>query len=217
MPKPRKGEKNKEPIKPTFRIFCEGEKTEPQYFRALIDDLFPGKRNLVVVEDCKPNTPREIVETAAQSRKVGHANDVVWVVYDREAVNKYPHQLHKDASDLAKSNDIGVAISNICFEYWLLLHFEQTDAQYGSYADLIKNSNLKEHFSALGLDYDKATPQIYETIKDSLDKAMRRATITRRNSHQAAEQGKQLPHYLNPFVNIDELINEMRGFVATYG
>ena len=217
MPKPRSGKKNKQPIKPTFRIFCEGEKPEPQYFRSLIDDLFPGKRNLVVIEDCKPNTPVEIVEAAIQARCKGHADDEIWAVYDREAVNKYPHELHKQAADLANSNGIEISITNICFEFWLLLHFEYTAAQYSSYSDLVKNSKLKQHFKNLGLVYDKATPEVYDKTRNNLEDAIKRAKQVRNTSIKAAEKGKESAHYLNPYINIDTMINSMSSFVKKYG
>jgi len=213
MPKPRNGRKGK-PIKATFRIFCEGEKTEPQYFRALIDDLFPGKRNVIVVENCKPNTPIEIVKAAIRSKRSGQEQDEIWVVYDREAVHRYPHRLHKAACDLAHANNINVALSNVCFEFWLLLHFEHTAAQYSSFNDLINRSNLKKCFKDVGLDYDKAAPQTYDKIKHKLEYAKKRAAQIRRTSQQTAETGKNAPYFLNPYVNIDELLVSMSDFVS---
>lgn len=214
---PKKKNKRDIPVKPTFRIFCEGEKTEPQYLRSLIEDKHPGKRNLLVVEDCKPNTPKEIVQVAVESKRAGHRNDEVWVVYDREAVNKYSHQLHRESRDLAERNDIEISFSNICFEYWLLLHFENSSSQYGSYKDLIRKSNLKSHFRKQGIEYDKATPQIYELTKANLDDAVSRAKRIRRAAIGTAQLGQEAPHYLNPYVNIDELIGAMDAFVEQYG
>lgn len=46
------------------------------------------------------------------------AFDSVWCVYD---VDDHPH--HHEAREMAVANQIELAISNPCFELWLLLHF----------------------------------------------------------------------------------------------
>lgn len=57
------------------------------------------------------------------------------------------------AAVAAKQAGINLAISNPCFEYWLLLHFESCRAPLLDYIDVARR--LKKHLP----DYDKAALQ----------------------------------------------------------
>ena len=48
MPKPRSAA-NK-PVKPILHIFCEGEKTEPNYLNGYLGKFHPGNRRLNVIK-----------------------------------------------------------------------------------------------------------------------------------------------------------------------
>lgn len=54
MPKVRSAERKKA-VKPVFRIFCEGKKTEPYYFKGYIERYHSDDRRLLVW-----NKPRRI-------------------------------------------------------------------------------------------------------------------------------------------------------------
>jgi len=126
MPKPR-GNKKKKKLKPIMHIFCEGEKTEPNYINGYINEYFSSNRLLKVVkvEKTRKNTPVQLVEEAIrlQADNATPSHDVFWVVYDREAKNKYTDDLHKKAQTKAESQGIEVCLTNVCFEVWILLHF----------------------------------------------------------------------------------------------
>ena len=48
----------------TVLIVCEGEKTEPKYFRALIDDLQLNTANIIIADNTAGSSPRSVVEFA---------------------------------------------------------------------------------------------------------------------------------------------------------
>ena len=120
MPKPRKDTKQK-PLK-TLRIFCEGEKTEPNYLEGYIKILDDSARKFVI-QDTNKNTPVQLVEAAIALKNSPNSlpDDQFWVVYDRESTAKYQDSLHAQARQNAKNAGIQIAICNVCFEYWLLL------------------------------------------------------------------------------------------------
>lgn len=116
---------------PRILIICEGIVTEPEYFDAFRRE---EHNSLVIVEiDDKGGVPKTLVERAAARKKeaeneadrMGDSNlkyDEVWCVYD---VDEHPNL--PDAWQQARDNGICLAISNPCFELWLLLHYcEQT-------------------------------------------------------------------------------------------
>ena len=114
MPKKKKG--NSLSVKPVFKMFCEGEKTEPLYIKGYINHFHSGKRRIIVVEKTNKNTPIQLVEVAIQAKNQGNDNDVVWVVFDRESEAKYTNQRHAEARAMALANGIQIAFSNVLFE-----------------------------------------------------------------------------------------------------
>ena len=69
MPKPRKPSTLK-PLK-TLRIFCEGEKTEPNYLNGYISSLADkARKSVVAVQKTRKNTPVQLVEEAIKSKNL---------------------------------------------------------------------------------------------------------------------------------------------------
>ena len=97
MPKPRR--KSNKKLKPVFHIYCEDEKTEPNYLNGYLNKFHPVNRRLKVIkiEKTRKNTPIQLVNEAVikKKNKSTPSSDSFWVVYDREAITKYPNSLHK--------------------------------------------------------------------------------------------------------------------------
>jgi hypothetical protein len=111
-------------------VLCEGEKTEPEYIRGLqrwcrnhlVEVIIPKERGvpLTLVRLAKER------HAAAQAEAKRHRDDLlgfdrVWCVFD---VDEHPGL--SEAIDMAGANGIELAISNPCFELWLLLHFRES-------------------------------------------------------------------------------------------
>jgi len=216
MPKIRKGIKKK--LKPKLHTFCEGEKTEPLYLRGYLNHFHSNNRLLQVIkiEKTNKNTPVQLVEEAIklQNSKKTPDNDVFWVAYDRESKSKYSDGLHGKAIALANSNNINVAISSVCFEIWILLHFVESCAAHISYSDLIKNSKLKTDLKLIGVqDYDKADERIFDLICDRIDEAKARAEKMNNNTIQCSNHNPSTPYKLNPYTAVHKLLGSIDAFV----
>lgn len=212
---PKKKKKKHIKVDPVFHIFCEGEKTEPYYINGYINYYHSDKRNIVVVEDTKKNTPVQLVDVAIEHKRKNPTEDVYWVVFDREAVSKYSHELHLKARKKAKSNGIEIAISNVCFEFWLLLHLKFTTASYSNYDDLIKKSDLKKLLTSKGLlkEYDKANIYTFDTLKNDISVAIKNAESVYNHAIKSASLGKDDPCFLNPYTDIHELFIDIKIFI----
>ncbi len=108
-----------------FVIAVEGEKTEAQYF-----SLFRGSRVHVEVLSAGPNglsAPRHVLERLVTFEEQFDLNedDERWLVLD---VDRQRGQFLDEVTQVARESGYGLAISNPCFELWLLLHFEEADA-----------------------------------------------------------------------------------------
>lgn len=111
----RQGVRN---VKQSFLIVCEGQRTEPDYFRA-----FRLTTATVKVVGQAMNTMSLVNKAVsirnAESRKK-QVYDQCWVVFDKD---DFPDKDFNEAIVLAHSKGFRVAYSNQAFEYWFLLHF----------------------------------------------------------------------------------------------
>jgi len=123
MPKPKKN-----PVRnllPILHIYCEGEKTEPNYLRSYINKYHPIKTRRVKIKKTKKNTPDKLINEAIgeKSSKDNPENDLFWVVYDREEEIEGSVARHKKSWDKAEENKIKIALFNTCLEFGVLCHF----------------------------------------------------------------------------------------------
>lgn len=127
--RPARGAPSKEP-RARILVVCEGEVTEPEYLQGFARWC---RNPLVRIEiSDEHGVPRTLVETAKRlkaqaDRKATQEGDPflrydsVWCVFD---VDEHPHV--DQALDMANANEVHVALSNPCFELWLLLHFRES-------------------------------------------------------------------------------------------
>ncbi|MEY8213600.1 MAG: RloB family protein [Colwellia sp.] len=216
MPKKRSG-KNKK-LKPILHIFCEGKKTEPIYLNGYLCKFHSSNRRLQVVkvEKTKKNTPVQLVEEAIKLKmdSVTPDHDIFWVVYDREAKSKYSDSLHQKALDKAKTANIQVSLTNVCFEAWLLLHVVDSTACYSSCKNLLAESPLKARLKDLGIrKYDKAEKKIFDVISSSINEAKERAKKMNSATLKSSPFSANQPHLLNPYTGVPKLLNAIDKFV----
>ena len=214
MPKPRKPSRLR-PLK-TLRIFCEGEKTEPNYLKGYLRAQRSDRRKTVVeLEKTPKTTPVQLVEEAIRLKEspISLPNDEYWVVYDRESVAKYSDALHRKAFDLGRAHGINLSICNVCFEYWILLHLVETSAPYASYADLKRNSALEAEIRKLsGRGYDKASSSIFDLVGGKAPDARVRALRLNQAGRSSAEVGRDRAYQINPYVGVVELLTAIDDF-----
>jgi hypothetical protein len=111
-------------------LYCEGEQTEPAYFEALRRE--PDVRDVAAVDlrvedSAGGSSPLALVRMAvdARERSVREEGEIdeIWCVFDVEWPTNHPNL--QQAIDLARGNGVFLAISNPCFEIWLILHFRE--------------------------------------------------------------------------------------------
>lgn len=214
---PKKKKSGTRSVAPVLHIFCEGEKTEPNYLEKYIQTNFAGDRtrNVIKIEPTKKNTPVQLVDEAVQRKKSDDCpkNDVFWVVYDREAVSKYPDTLHETAFQKAKKHGINIALSNVCFEIWLLLHFKDNTASYSCFKNLMTSSDLKKEMGKVGLaNYDKGNSSIFDYVQHGIGPAKARSVNMNQLTLASAIAGKSKPYQLNPYTDMHLLLEAINVF-----
>ncbi len=189
----------------TILIVTEGEKTEPSYLIALRNRLRLSSTD-VVVSKADGTDPASVVNfaierVAERKRKAKKSTtivpyDSVWAVFDTERYDTNPKL--KDAITIAKNKKINLAISNPCFEYWVLLHFEYTTAQFASCDEVIRRIESKRHIQ----NYDKAKLPNGILI-ERIPIAVTNSEKCRAYHTDAGVEGK------NPSTEVDLLVREM--------
>lgn len=147
----------------TFLIFCEGARTEPEYLEGLRKDpaIHVAAAVQLRVEPGYGRDPRTLVSRAVEARRRAREQDEeideVWCVFDVESPKHHPGLLN--AIQLAQANDIKLAISNPCFELWLILHFQDHGRALTS-DDACRLRRRLDQSTDKGLDSAKYRPHV---------------------------------------------------------
>jgi hypothetical protein len=191
------------PVKLSDRILilCEGEKTEPTYFKAIkADKMKVNKLSGLRIElrKTKKNTAKELVDEAISLKREA-ARDrnpykEVWVVFDKDSYSRHP-----EVFDRAKATGIFIAFSSPCFEFWYFLHFKHSTAAISNAAEMTRK--LKEHIP----DYDKAE-NYYEKLKPLTDTAIYHGNKV---VHYWNDVGDGKIWEYNPYTDVSELVEKL--------
>lgn len=113
-------------------IVCEDVKSSKIYFESFKKDE-RLKRDLasvrIEVVHPKDYSPVGLVSAAkakkAKARRERNTYNEIWIVLDKD----YHANIDK-AFNMAYANKFRIALSAICFEVWVLLHFEKTSKSF---------------------------------------------------------------------------------------
>ena len=150
-----------------FILFCEGEKTEIEYFEAIRRIC---SSTLIAVETHGGvGVPYTIAEKAVERAKaLGLAprsrrkkdsyekRDEVWAVFDRD-----DHPRFDEAVRDCEKQNVGVARSNPCFELWLILHEQDYNRPEDRYAMQKALAQLRQEYDPDG----SKTPDCDDLVK----------------------------------------------------
>ena len=195
-------------------IVCEGEKTEPNYFRSLREQLrlLPVEVEIIPGDE-SGSAPISIVTHALHLKRQRERDvrkqrtnklkfDQIWCVFDQE---NPPHASFSRAVNQARGNRLELAVSTPAFEYWYLLHYEYTTRPFRNADEIAKA--LKTHVP----DYEKCQ-DVYNDCRLSERTSVAIKPAKRVWSHWADEQG-QFP---NPSTLVFQLVEKLQGMSARF-
>ena len=189
-----------------FLIVCEGEKTEPNYFKS-----FPKQSGKIIFDiefDGGGISTLKVVEKAIELRdKSKRKYDRVWAVFDRDG---FKSTSFNSAIKKAEANNISCAWSNEAFELWYLLHFHNriTAMKRDEYKKAIEEAvNGKLGKKKKAFEYKKNDTQIYSLLKKlgNQDSAIKWA-----NELANGINGEKFANY-NPQTMVFKLVTELNG------
>jgi hypothetical protein len=182
---------NTREIRQRFLIVCEGEKTEPNYFRS-----FRAPTVVIDIQGLGKN-PSRLVKSAKEKNNQ-EDYDQVWCVFDRDSVTQ---EDFNNAINNAKSQGFGVAYSNEAFELWYILHFEFLNT------GITRSDYINKLTSLLGWTYQKNSEAIYEELFD------KQATAIKNAENLLKQYDPHNPARDNPSTTVHLLVQELNKFI----
>ncbi|MDE2988503.1 MAG: RloB family protein [Chloroflexota bacterium] len=184
--------------RPRILILCEGQKTEHVYFAALKVEM--RLSSVRVWRPSKVRGPRGLTRAADDARLNDPGLDEIWCVLDQDGREEEVRQFaawHDRTSRRRGGPRIEAVISDPCFEYWLLLHFEYTTRPFDKVGGCEQSTRmLRRHVN----DYRKGDRRFFESLRGLRDTAIE-------NAERAARAGP------SPGTDIGRLIQRLRELV----
>jgi len=210
-----------EKLKPdNWLIVCEGEKTEPNYFKKVIEEAnkkLPSDSQIKAKIEGIGSSTISLVKTAEELEVLVDKYNKpiipygkIFVVFDKDS---FKNQQFNDAIQMCEKNGFIALWSNQAIEYWFLLHFNHHDRQIHrtEYEDL-----LNKEFKNKGSEYryQKNSEETYEELEKngSLDEARKRAKRIHENfinSSESPAKSESCTIIYQFFDILDEKIQEL--------
>ena len=191
-------------------IVCEGEKTEPHYFKSLIAKLGLTTAEVEICGNCG-SAPTSVVKYGNKKFSADPDYDLIFFVFDRDS-----HTDYDDALALIQSyrnqrkygnKSFSAITSNPCFEVWFLMHFEPFTkpcaagggkSPCGNWISILKR---KPGFQ----DYKKGQRQHFKLLSSRLHNAKSYAAQVL-SQHQATGEPE---HQGNPHTFVHKLVDTL--------
>lgn len=198
--------------KNSILIICEGERTEPQYFKKFpitninVITIGIGKSNITLI--------KEAIDIWKEKADQSKYFERLWCVFDRDdfPLQNYNEAFEKISSEEKKLNkkfskkigrkvNIDIAYSNEAFELWYLLHFDYIDTglKRFRYQDMLsKRMNRR---------YEKNDPNMYSLLSEFQDVAIKNAKKLQKSINTP------LRHNHNPSTTVYKLVEELNTYL----
>ena len=187
-----------------FLIVCEGTKTEPHYFEAMVKDYTSTVRDVTIEgEGCATvalvEKTMEIKQTL--ERQNAMTFDRVWVVFDKDDFDDF-----NKAIDLARNYGFKSAWTNESFELWYYLHFEYLDTAISRDAYIAKlEEAFKRRTGDNNFKYKKGSRDNYRLIQ-----TYGREDLAKRFAKRLRKLHKGTNYAMHkPCTMVDKLVKEL--------
>lgn len=140
-------------FKNNILIICEGECTEKNYLEHLTSNF--GIKN-ITFKTGFGSRKTDMIKTAKENSDYFKH---IFCIIDKDTIEnlkKYEKKV-KEIKNLDKNHNVTLIVSNPCFEYWILLHFENTRKNYdcnSSPCNQLIEKCLKKHIAGYEKNYN---------------------------------------------------------------
>jgi hypothetical protein len=174
-------------------VLCEGN-AEQDYLNGFLAQ-FPEKRSRIKVQVAKFGDPQVMVQEILKLSK-DNIYEEKWMVFDHD--NRRKQNLSIAFSKAG--NRVHIAFSRLCFEQWLLLHYEDKFPCF-DYCN-----QAKEKICQL----TNGKPSQFASYQAGVSNAKERAQRYRQNNN-LSDRPSTVPD-ANPYTNVDVLLDAIETF-----
>lgn len=210
---PQRGRSAGKGYNDSILIVCEGEETEPRYFKKFpinnikVETLGIGRSNIALIEAA--------VDLWKEKAEEGKIFEKLWCVFDRDdfPLEKYNEAFERISAEEKKLNrkylkqasrkvKIGIAYSNQAFELWYLLHYDYIDTglSRSQYEAMLGERMQKT--------YKKNDPHMYGLLKNLQVDAIRNA------KRLEASISRHDKHNHNPSTSVYNLVEDLNHYLS---
>jgi hypothetical protein len=193
-------------------IICEGSKTEPIYLEALRTFLDLSQTN-IVIDPNSDASPSSVVAYALQKIKEERENpyDRVFCVVDRDTHGDFDKAIDMAKRFRSKATRLETIVSDPCFEYWLLLHFEYATTLFGAGEKSPCRELISDKLSVYLSDYQKSDSRIITSLINPAQ--LKQAIAYAKRSYESAQRDGRKSPLTQVHMLIEYLMN-LKGFTA---
>lgn len=200
----RKPNFNRIPPLKRVLILCEGQ-SEQIYIKGYkSEDVNKRRLAKVDVEIYQPKdySPHglltEAKKKAKEAKKDKMPYESVWIVFDKDGHAYVPNTFEE-----ARIANVNIAFSSVCFEIWILLHFEKTSRQFQNCDDIIHFIKHRNYLS-----YEKTNFYHQLSIEQKQNVNINAEWLHNQNEEDI-QRGIPI-HHLNPYTDFDRLMKYLQ-------
>lgn len=214
------------PKRRSFLVVCEGEQTEPNYFRSLAQCLPKNMVENVVVEGVggSPDYLLKFAQEKIEERKrnAGPPFYHVWLVFDRDRFEHFSDTIENvrrlnSANEAKRKQEQSIehwhcAWSNEAFELWYVLHFRE-QLGGGISRDMFQamiEEDVRRQTDETSYRYAKNDPLMFRRLYPYTLRAIERAE--RGLLRQQKEHGEDWAA-MNPATKVHHLVRELLAYM----
>nr|VFK15539.1 MAG: RloB-like protein [Candidatus Kentron sp. LFY] len=185
-------------------IVCEGEKTEPHYFKELRKRYRLSAVNIEVTS-ADGTDPMSVVRTAKRGQQNRQKRrktpfDRVYCVFDRDEHGNFGDACQQ--IETLEKHGFRSARSWPCFEFWLLLHFGYTRKSFERGGGRSACQNCEKELQSKMKDYRKGKTGVFGELFPRLEKAKGHAASALEDAEKTGEN--------NPSTEVHELVGYLQ-------
>ncbi len=181
-------------------IVCEGEKTEPNYFKQLIQEERLSSANIVITGECGSDPVSVVKHSIAlykerkKEKNPATLYDRVYCVIDRDSHSNFSKaNALIDEFNKSEGKQILSSIKSFSsFEFWYLLHFKDSRSAFHktgskSASEMCESALNTEWKSKFGVAYSKVHNNIYNDLLPFYPEAVKNAQRCLEDAHTTRE------------------------------
>jgi hypothetical protein len=179
-------------------IVCEGD-TERRYFQTVRTHFGLTNAEVVVADSATESAPISVVKYAESRAREQGGYDHIFCVFDRDGHESFERARARIRQLSNRSRNplpIHEAVSVPCYEIWVLLHFDQSDAPFQDCDEVV--SRIRRHIPG----YSKTDPNLPRALLPRIDTALANAQWLRNREGLTNE---------NPSTAVHVIVQHLKG------